>query len=330
MDRPTVLEWVRSREPIWNLPRTNVDALAARFPEVRFVSPADRDEAVRVLAHADVVLGWAARAEDFAVAKRLRWVHLTAAGVGPQLFPEFVASDVVLTNSRGLHAVSMAEHALGVILMFSRKLHLARDAQREARWTQVEQFVAPPPFDMLPGRTLGLVGLGAIGGAIAERARAFGMSVLAVRRRPGAGHPGVDAEWGRERLNELLERSDYLVLCAPETSETSGMIGAAELARMKPSAVLVNVGRGALVDEPALIEALSAGRIAGAALDVMAEEPLPAMSPLWGMPNVIVTSHVSGMGPRYWERAMDMFAANLERWLEGRPLENVVDKRAGY
>ncbi len=331
MNRPMVLEWVRSREPIWNLPRAHVDALAARFPEVRFVAPADRAEAVRALADAEVVLGWAARREDFAAAKKLRWVHVTAAGVGPQLFPEFVASDVVLTNARGLHAVSMAEHTLGVILMFGRKLHLARDAQREARWTQVEQFTEAPPFDMLPGRTLGLVGLGAIGSAIAERARAFGMSVIAVRRRPGVtATAGVDAAWGRERLGELLERSDYLVLAAPETGETRGMIGPAELARMKRSAVLVNIGRGALVDEPALIEALRAGAIAGAALDVMAEEPLPAASPLWAMPNVIVTSHVSGMGPRYWERAMEQFAANLERWLKGEPLQNVVDKRAGY
>jgi len=329
MHRPTVLEWVRSREPIWNLPRQHVDGLATRFPGVRFVSPADRDEATRELAHADVVLGWAVRPEDLGLARRLRWIHLTAAGVGPQLFPAMIASEVVLTNSRGLHAVSMAEHALGVILMFARKLHLARDVQRERRWTQAELVTGAPEFGMLPGCTLGLVGLGAIGTAIAERARAFGMKVLAVRRRPGRGAV-VDAEWGRERLPELLERSDFVVLCAPQTAETSGMIGAAELARMKRGAVLINIGRGALVDEPALIEALRAGRIAGAGIDVMAEEPLPESSPLWSMPQVIVTPHVSGMGPHYWERAMELFAANLERWLAGAPLENVVDKQAGY
>lgn len=330
MDRPTVLEWVRSREPIWNLPKAQVDGLARRFPQVRFLSPADRDEAARLLPETQIVLGWAVRPEDFPRARRLKWIHLTAAGVGPQLFPALVESDVVLTNSRGLHAVSMAEHTLGVMLAFARKLHLARDAQHDRRWTQVELSSGPPPFGELAGATLGLVGLGAIGSAIAARARAFGMTVLAVRRRPDHASDVADEVWGRDRLPEMLERSDFVVLCAPQTRETTGLIGATELARMKPHAVIVNIGRGALIDEPALIAALETGRIAGAGLDVTVEEPLPATSPLWTMPNVIVTPHISGMGERYWERALDMFAANLERWLAGKPLENVVDKRAGY
>jgi len=330
MERITVLEYVRSRDPIWNLPRVHVDTLATRFPGVRFVSPMDRDEAAKLLPETEIVLGWAVRPEDFPAARRLRWIHLTAAGVGPQLFPALVESDVVVTNSRGLHAVSMAEHTIGVILMFARQLHLARDAQQRRRWIQSELAHEPPGFGTLPGATLGIVGLGAIGSAIAVRARALGMKVLAVRRRPGRGAGVADEEWGRDRLPELLERGDFVVLCAPQTPETDRMIGVAELARMKRSAVLINIGRGALVDERALIAALERGALAGAGLDVTAEEPLPETSPLWAMPQVILTPHTSGMGPDYWGRAMAMFAANLERWLAGAPLENVVDKRAGY
>jgi phosphoglycerate dehydrogenase-like enzyme len=330
MPDTTVLEYVRSRDPVWNLPHEHVEALARRFPAVRFVSPADREEAAKSLPETEIVLGWAVRPEDFDSARRLRWIHLTAAGVGPQLFPALVESDVVVTNSRGLHAVSMAEHTIGVLLMFARQLHLARDAQQRRRWIQSELAHDPPGFGTLPGATLGLVGLGAIGSAIANRAKALGIRVIAIRRRPGRGRGAADEEWGRDRLPELLALSDYVVLCAPHTAETDRMIGTAELAHMKGTAVLINIGRGALVDEPALVQALERGAIAGAGLDVTAEEPLPETSPLWAMPQVILTPHTSGMGPDYWGRAMTMFAANLDRWLAGRPLENVVDKRAGY
>ena len=325
-----VLEFVRWHDGVWNLPRVHLDALAAEFPSVRFDSPRDRAEADRLLPEADVVLGWAVRRENFASAARLRWIQLTAAGVGSQLFPELVESPVVLTNARGLHAVSMAEHALGVMLAFARKLHLARDAQALRHWAQERQWAEPPPFGQLSGGTLGLVGFGVVGRALAQRARALGMRVLAVRRHP-ADDPGpADAQWGPERLPELIERADWLVLAAPLTPATRGVIGRAELARLRPHAILVNLGRGPLVDEGALAEALASGRIAGAALDVFEEEPLPRESPLWGMPQVIVTPHVSGIGPRFWERTCELFARNLRCWLAGEPLENVVDKRAGY
>jgi len=325
-----VLEFVRWEKSVWNLPQVHVDALAARFPTVRFDSPRDRAEVDRVLPEADIVLGWAVRRENFARATRLRWIQLTAAGVGPMLFPEMIESPVVLTNAHGLHAVSMAEHALGVMLAFARKLHVARDAQARATWEQDAQFGSPPPFGQLAGSTLGLVGLGAVGTAVAERARALGMTVLAVRRHPAEDPSPAHAQWGIERLGELMERVDWLVVAAPLTPATRGLIGRAELARLRPHAVLINMGRGPLVDEVALTDALAAGRIAGAGLDVFVEEPLPAASPLWGMPQVIVTPHVSGFGPRFWERTCELFARNLDRWLAGEPLDNVVDKRAGY
>lgn len=325
-----VLEFVRYDDGVWNLPPAHVERLAAEFPEVRFDSPADRPEADRMLPEAEVVLGWGVRRSNFASARRLRWIQLTAAGVGGVLFPELVASPVIVTNAKGLHAVSMAEHTLGIMLMLARKLHLARDAQARSQWSQDEQWVGEPPIGQLQGGTLGLVGLGAVGGAIASRARALGMRVRAVRKRPAADPAPADEQWGSERLHELMGQSDWLVLAAPLTPETRGMIGRAELALMPRHAVLVNIGRGPVVDEPALIEALAAGRIAGAALDVFQEEPLPASSPLWTMPQVIVTPHVSGLGPRFWERTCELFARNLRRWVAGKPLENVVDKRAGY
>jgi phosphoglycerate dehydrogenase-like enzyme len=330
----TVLEFIRDEAGVWTLPPRLVADLAARFPAVRFESPPDRAAAERVLPEADAVYGVLVDAENLAAARRLRWIHVSAAGVGSLIFPALVRSEVVLTNGRGLHAVSMAEHALGLMLAIARKIHLARDLQRERRWEQIGLWTGAPPFGQLEGATLGLVGLGAVGSALAVRAAALGMRVIAVRLHPapepaGAAAPRI-AQWGLERLPEMLERADWVVLAVPHTAATRGLVGAAALARMKRDAVLVNLGRGALVDEPALIAALQEGRIAGAALDVVQDEPLPPESPLWVMPNVLLTPHVSGLGPRYWERAVAQFAANLERFAAGRPLLNVVDKRAGY
>jgi len=174
------------------------------------------------------------------------------------------------------------------------------------------------------------VGLGAIGTAIAERARALGLRVIAVRRHPPADPAPAHEQWPASRLHDLLPVVDWLVIVAPHTPETQGLIGRDELARLRPSARLMNLARGALVDERALIAALRAGRLAGAALDVFEDEPLPRSSPLWDLPEVIVTPHTSGLGPRYWERVVEQFTANLRRFLAGEPLTNVVDKRAGY
>lgn len=326
-----VLEYVRDPQGFWNLPSECVRGLEREFPDVRFVSPADRSEAERILPGSDIVLGWAVRAENLDRAVRLRWIHLTAAGVASYLFPALVESPVVVTNARGMHGASMSEHALGIMLAFARKLHVARDAQWTRRWTQDEQFGdTRAPFGQLEGGTLGIVGFGAVGRALASRARAFGMRVLVVRRRPAVPPAPADEQWGPGRLGELLERSDWVVLAAASTGETHHVIGAAELARMKPGAVLINLARGALVDEPSLVAALESGRIAGAGLDVFEHEPLPESSPLWTMPQVIVTPHTSGIGPRFWERTCELFARNLRRFRAGEPLENIVDKKAGY
>ena len=325
-----MLEFIRDREAVWNLPRRLVEDLGREFPAVRFLAPHDQTEVDQRLPEADIVLGWAVRPRNFALARRLRWIQVTAAGVGPMLFPELIESPVVLTNGRGLHGAAMAEHTLGVMFAFVRKLHLARDAQRERHWIQRELWSEPPAFGELAGTTLGLVGLGAVGTAIAVRARALGLTVIALRRHPAAEAAPAHEQWGVERMPELLARADWLVLAAPLTPATRGLIGRDQLARMKPGAVLVNLGRGALVDQAALIEALEHGRLAGAALDVFEHEPLDAESRLWSLPQVIVTPHISGLGPRYWERSVELFARNLRAFMAGAPLVNVVDKRAGY
>jgi len=330
MAKLRVLEFIRDRDDVWNLPPAALDRLRREFPDVTFDTPRDRAEADRAVAEADVVLGNAVRPENFDSAKRLRWIQVTAAGVGHMLFPELLESDVVVTNGRGIHAVAMAEHTMGVLLTFVRKLHLARDEQNRKRWTQRELWAGTPEFGALGGRTLGLVGFGSAGEEIARRARALGMRVIAVRRRPQHEPAPADEQWGPERLPDLLARADFLVLATALTAGTRGLIGREQLARMKPEVILVNLGRGGLVDEEALIESLREGRIAGAALDVFRDEPLPESSPLWEMPQVIVTPHISGLGPRYWERAVDLFARNLRAWRAGEPLINVVDKRAGY
>ena len=328
--RVHVLEWIRSPIGMWNLPRELVAKLAADVAPVNVMSPATREEAEAMLPEADVVLGFIVRPENLARARRLRWIHSTAAGVTGMLFPELVASDVVVTNASGLHADAMAEHALAMMLAFARKLHRARDWQQTREWAQAKTWEEAPALGSLAGTTLGLVGLGAVGSAIAARARALGVRVLAVRRRPAADPAPADEQWPVSRLGEVLPRVDWLVIAAPQTPETERLIGREELALLRPGARLVNLGRGALVDEPALIEALRTGQIAGAALDVFEKEPLPPKSPLWNLPEVILTPHTSGLAPRLWERAMEQFSANLRRFLAGAPLENVVDKRAGY
>jgi D-2-hydroxyacid dehydrogenase (NADP+) len=330
MSRMHVLEFVRDTQGVWNLPPHHMVRLRAEFPSIRFTSPRDQEEADRLLPEADVVFGWAVRPSNFDHASRLRWIHVSAAGVSGLLFPALVESPVVVTNGRGLHGIAMAEHAIGVLLAFARKLHLARDAQREGRWEQDRLSWEEPPFGELVGTTLGLVGLGSVGSAIAERARALGMHVIAVRKHPASSPSPAHAQWAPDRMDELLEAADWVVLALPLTGETRELIGARELQRMRPHAILVNLGRGGLVHEGALIDALEAGRIAGAALDVFEREPLSAESALWRMPQVILTPHISGLGPRYWERSVDLFRENLVSFAAGKPLRNQVDKSAGY
>ncbi len=266
-----------------------------------------------------------ALASHFGEMRALRWIHSLAAGVDHLLFPALVESDVVLTNGRGAYSRALAEFAIAGALHFAKDVPRLQRQQRAAAWT---------PYDMeeLAGKTLGIVGYGEIGRATAALAKAFGMRVLALRRRPerSTGDSNVDEVLSAERLRELLGRSDYVVVAAPLTPQTRGLVGKAELAALKPTAVLINVGRGPIVDEAALVEALEAGRIRGAALDVFEVEPLPAASPLYRLDNVLVSPHTADHVAGWLEKAVRVFVENVERRRRGEPLANVVDKRAGY
>jgi len=315
---------------LWRLPADFPARIRERWPAMKVVALTDYEHLAEELADADIYVGFWARSGQFRDARKLRWVHATAAGVSQLLHPDFVASDVVLTNARGVNAAPIGDHTLGMILAFSRHLVSAWRHQREHRWAQQEIWDERPRPRELAGQRLVLVGLGALGRAIAERARGFGMRIVAVTR--SGRDPGglVDEIFAAGRLDEALREADFVVLAAPETPETRHLIDARRLALMKPSACLVNVARGTLVDEAALAEALATRRIAGAALDVTEREPLPPESPLWNLENVIITPHVANASERLWERQWATLRENLERWFAGRELINVVEKSRGY
>jgi phosphoglycerate dehydrogenase-like enzyme len=221
----------------------------------------------------------------------------------------------------------MAEHVVALVIVLFRQVHLAIRRQVSHSWVKEDQSA----YRTVRGRRMGIVGLGAIGSAVAERAGAMGMDVVAVRRNADAPRPpSVSAVYPPAGLDRLLEESDAVVLTAPLTPDTRGLIGAAQLRRMKPDAVLVNVARGKLIVERELAEALAQGALAGAALDVFEHEPLDPASPLWDLPNVVITPHTSAFRDDYWALAVDLFAANLRKFERGEPLANLVDKAAGY
>lgn len=330
------------RRPIFAPPADLGPRLEASLPDgwevVVTEAPADgtgdgagaaTDTALRLVGDAEAYMGFGIPAELLRAGKRLRWVHSGAAGVGGSLTPEMLASDVVFTNSAGIHGPPVAETVLAFLLHFARGLDHAVAAQREGRWGRSVFEAADAPVRELGRSTVGIVGLGGIGREVARRARSFGATVIGMRRRPEPV-AGVEVLSGDGALGRLLERSHYVVLSAPETGATRGLMNADALARMRPDAVLVNVARGGLVDEDALADALERGRLRGAALDVFSSEPLPEGHRLWKAPRLLITPHVSGYTHAFWEREAALIAENLDRWLTGRPLLNVVDKRAGY
>ena len=286
----------------------------------------DPDEALRLLADVDVAFGHFPPERIAAAAPTLRWVHFPSAGVEKYLVDALQSSGITLTSSRGAYSVAGADHVLGLMLAFTRCLMVAYDAQKERRWDERIYL----NLRTLSGQTIGIVGLGGIGNQVAIRAKAFGMHVLAVKRQPGERPSHVDHVWGPDGLDELLARSDHVVLTLPLTPQTRGLIGAGSLAQMKPTAYLYNIGRGAVVDEPALVHCLQVEQIAGAGLDVFTDEPLPPSSPLWRLPNVIITPHVGASSSGEYADVANLFASNLRRYRAGEDLVNVVDFERGY
>ena len=262
----------------------------------------------------------------FAMCPKLKWVHSRAAGLDDQLTPALVASPVPLTNGSGVFSPSLGEFVVGAMLYFAKDFRRLLRNQMAGIWEQ---------FDVteISGKTAGIVGYGDIGRECASRLKAMGLEVLALKRTPpAAGHadPLISQFYGPDGLLEMLGRCDYIVVAAPLTAQTRGMIGATEFAAMKPNAVILNVGRGAVIDEPAMIAALTEKRILGAALDVYAVEPLPCGHPFYTLENVLLSPHSTDHTPDWLERAMQFFLAQYGRFHQGQPLLNVVDKKAGY
>jgi phosphoglycerate dehydrogenase-like enzyme len=321
---------VVSPNAAWILPRQYVDQLRRDFPHHRFTDVWDRQSLRDALPDADAAFAAFVDRDIVHRLQRLRWVQAPAVGVGHILSDELIASPIVLTSARGVRARAIAEHVMGVTLALARQLRLVIERQLAHQWS-LDEIEARGSIRTLHGRRMGIVGLGSIGLEIAKAASGFGMRVTAIRKHLDRPAPEfVDELLPPERLNELLASSDVIVLAAPLTPETHQLIGADALARVKRGAFLVNIGRGKLVDDAAVVDALRDGRLGGAALDVFTREPLDPASPYWDLPNVIVTPHSSGTMEDYWTPLVALFVENLRRFETGRPLLNVVDKNAGY
>ena len=315
----------------WQTPKSQVDRLRKRFPEISFRHALTDDEASLAIETTDIALASRLSVAMVERAPRLRWVHSTAAAVANLLpLDEFAARGIIVTNSRGIQAVPIAEHVMGGLLVLARRFNVMFDAQRDRRWIQNELTRNAWPWS-LQGRKMTILGLGTIGQEVARRAHAFGMSVTGIRRRLDQPVPAfVERMVGPDRLHDALRGCDVLVISAPFISGTDGLIGTKEIALLNGGAIIINVARGKIVDEAALITAIQSGHLGGAVLDVFESEPLDRASPLWSLPNVIISPHSAGVRPDHWDEVIDLFSENLRRFQRGEPLLNMVNCDAGY
>jgi len=319
------------RFDLWTAPAWFPSTLQKNFPQLDIVHLSDYGGVEDHLPDAEIVVAWSLRPEQFKLAKKLRWIHSPAAAVHQLMFPELINSDVVLTNAREVHGPVVAEHVIALIFALAKRIPDAVRLQQKHVWGQETMWLGRPRPREIADATLGLIGVGSIGREVARRAAALGMRVVAVRENPEKGTPeGVEQVFAPSQLDELLSLSDYVVLAAPTTPATRGLMNATHIARMKPDGCLVNVGRGPLLDEAALADALRTCKIGGAALDVFEQEPLPANSPLWELENLLITPHTAGLTEKLWERHYALFSENLRRYLAHQPLLAVVDKKKGY
>jgi phosphoglycerate dehydrogenase-like enzyme len=336
---------LRSRTPAFRLPDEVAARLVAATPpgwstevvQADTESSGDgsqqpSDESLRAIADAEIYLGFGLPKALWNAASKLRWVHSASAGVASLLYPAMVASDVALTNSAGIYGAPIAEHVLAGVLYFLRGLDVAGELQRKGKWdSAIFGTDAAPVREVSECRVL-VVGAGGIGSEVARRFTALGATVTGIRRNPARGVPeGFSRVAGPAALDAELASADVLVLAAPLTPETRTLLTAARLALLPPGAIVSNIGRGALIDEEALVAALRSGRLRGAALDVFQREPLASDSPLWHLPQVLHTPHMAGVSPRlFWDRLSALFLDNWERYRASGPLRNLVDKHAGY
>jgi len=278
----------------------------------------------------DIFVGYSLRAEQLKAASKLKWIHSTAAGVAQLMYPELRDSGILVTNPSGIFSVPMAEHTMGLLLALARNFPDSVRHQDHAHWSQQELWDKPQHLTEINGKVLLIVGYGSIGREVAKRARAFEMRVWGVTRSGEGDRTHAEKIFAAAKLREALPEADYVLIAAPETAETRHLMGATEIAKMKRGARLINVGRGSLLDEAALLRALESGALGGAAIDVAKLEPLPAESPLWKVPNLLITPHTSGVSDRLWDRQAGVLLELLERWFDGRELFNRVDFARGY
>ncbi len=301
-----------------------------QFPRVEVVHLPDYERVGAEIIDAEIAVAWSIRPEQIAAAKELRWIHSPAAAVHQLMFPELINSEIILTNAREVHGPVVAEHVIALIFALAKKIPGSVLLQQRHVWGQQLLWDEKPRVREIAGATIGIFGLGSIGRAIAKSAKALAMRVIAVREHPEKGGEGVDVLLGPDRTDDLFRQADYVVLAAPVTNSTKAIVDGRRLALMKSDACLINVGRGQLVDEAALKTALEDKTIGGAALDVFPKEPLPADSPLWDVPNLMITPHTAALTEKLWERHYDLFSENLRRYLKKQSLTGVVDKRKGY
>ena len=313
----------------WQIPPACVETLRRRFPHIEFVHATTDEMRADGLKHCEVVYTWILKSPELASAAHVKWVHTSAVAVETLCLNDLFARGIAVSNTRGVQAVPIAEHAMAVVLALAKQLPFALANQSEARWAQNEFTGARLPW-LMKGKTLGVIGVGTIGGEIAARASAFGMRVIAMRRRPGGAIGGIDRVFGPEQLYQFLSQSHVLVIAAPLTPQTHSLLGGAQFAQLPKGAIVVNVGRAKIIDTDALVEALKSGHLGGAALDVFPQEPLPAEHPLWKTPNVILTPHTSGFRHGHWDEVIDLFAENIERYQRGDLLKFRIDPDLGY
>jgi phosphoglycerate dehydrogenase-like enzyme len=306
------------------------EAVRARWPQMRVVHLPDYDNLTAELPDTHIFVGASLRPEQFAHAHSLQWIHSTAAGVSQLMYPELRHSNVILTNTSGICSVPMAEHTMGLILALARNFPDALRYQDQAKWAQQELWDKPQHLSEINGSVLLILGYGSIGRHLAKRARAFGMRVWGVTRSGRGVATHAEKILPIAQLDEALHQADYVVIAAPDTPETSHLMSVERIARMKRGARLINVSRGSLLDEAALIPALQSGQLAGAALDVTSMEPLPPDSPLWRAPNLFLTPHTSAISDRLWQRETELLLKLLDEWFAGKELSNRVDLARGY
>jgi len=312
----------------FDLPEVNIREILSVSPEVQVRKESKDSVLIDAISEAEILFTGNANIEMIKAAPKLRWIHSWGAGVDRLLsIPEVARGSVILTNSSGIHSIPISEHVIALMLIFARKLKEFILFQNDGVWHVPDETYI---FDELKGKTVGIVGLGSIGSEIAKKAKCFGMTVIATRRTTTAKPPFVDELLPSYDLKRLLKKSDFVVISAPLTLKTKGMIGAQEFTNMKRTAYIINIARGGIIQQNELISALKQKKIAGAGLDVFETEPLQPNSDLWHMKNVIITPHVAGETVHYYERTTKIFCENLRRYINKTPLINIVDKKVGY